>query len=86
MDRGNGRETDTIKFKTIERVPQAACVLHRGPYSTLSFAYRALFKWIEDNGFLPTGSPRESYIDGIWNKQRNEAEWLTELQVPVTGN
>ncbi|MBU7008669.1 effector-binding domain-containing protein [Peptococcaceae bacterium DYL19] len=29
------------------------------------------------------GLPRESYIDGIWNKE-NPEEWLTEVQVPVT--
>ena len=28
-------------------------------------------------------NPRESYIDGIWNKESKD-EWLTELQIPVT--
>ena len=28
------------------------------------------------------GNPRESYIDGIWNRE-DEADWLTELQIPV---
>ena len=27
-------------------------------------------------------NPRESYIDGIWNKE-NESDWLTEIQIPV---
>ena len=27
-------------------------------------------------------NPRESYIDGIWNKE-SEEEWLTEIQVPI---
>ena len=85
VDRGNGKETDTIKFKLVDRVPQAACVLHKGPYSTLAFAYRAVFDWIENNGYIPSESPRESYIDGIWNK-KDDAEWLTEIQVPVTGS
>ena len=26
--------------------------------------------------------PRESYIDGIWNKD-SEEDWLTEIQVPI---
>ena len=43
---------------------------------------RRVYKWIEDNGYLAAASPRESYIDGIWNKQDPE-DWLTELQVPV---
>ena len=39
-------------------------------------------QWVEDNGYLLTNSPRESYIDGIWN-QSEEADWLTEVQVPI---
>ena len=39
-------------------------------------------KWIEDNGYSMTECPRESYIDGIWNKQTDQ-EWLTEIQIPV---
>jgi DNA-binding transcriptional MerR regulator len=78
-----GRDTETVKFKVIEKVPQAACVLHKGPYSLLWNAYDAVFRWIEDNGFVAVGPPRESYIDGIWNKGKNESQWLTEVQVPL---
>jgi effector-binding domain-containing protein len=39
-------------------------------------------KWIEENGYQITESPRESYIDGIWNKE-NEEDWLTEIQIPI---
>ncbi len=77
-----GTDTETIKFKTIEGVKQAACVLHKGPYSALPQAYAAVFKWIEDNNFIPADNPRESYIDGIWNADSDE-DWLTEVQVPV---
>lgn len=41
-----------------------------------------VFKWIDENGYLVVNSPRENYIDGIWNKE-NEEDWLTELQVPI---
>lgn len=77
-----GNDTDTIKFKKIDRIPTAACVLHKGPYNTLGNAYAHLFKWIADNGYTPSNNPRESYIDGIWNKE-DENDWLTELQVPI---
>ena len=30
----------------------------------------------------PDARPRESYIDGIWNKD-SEDDWLTEIQVPI---
>ncbi|MBN2435551.1 MAG: MerR family transcriptional regulator [Spirochaetes bacterium] len=79
-----GKETERISFKEIPAVKQAACVMHKGPYSALSYAYGALFRWIEDNKLIMAGNPRESYIDGIWNKSHSENEWLTELQIPVT--
>jgi DNA-binding transcriptional MerR regulator len=77
-----GVDTPNVKFKRIARVPAAACVMHKGPYSELRGAYAAAFKWIDDNGCLPCGNPRESYIDGIWNR-KDPAEWLTEVQVPM---
>lgn len=77
-----GVETDTIKFKRLPRVSEAACVLHKGPYSELRGAYAAVFRWIDGNGYEAAGNPRESYIDGIWN-EGDPADWLTEVQVPV---
>lgn len=77
-----GKDTDTIKFKELEPVEEAACILHKGPYSTLSVTYGKLHTWIEKSGYKIDGPDRESYIDGIWNKEDPE-EWLTEIQVPV---
>lgn len=77
-----GNEVDGVVFKKMDKIPTAACVYHKGPYSTLGSAYAFVFKWIEDNGYVPFEGPRESYIDGIWNKEE-ENEWLTELQVPI---
>ncbi|MFA6941144.1 MAG: MerR family transcriptional regulator [Clostridiaceae bacterium] len=76
-----GNETGGIKFKKIESV-MAVSVMHKGSYSGLSKAYAYAFKWIEDNGYTAADNPRESYIDGIWNKDSID-EWLTELQIPV---
>lgn len=75
-------DTDLIKFKRIDKVPTAACILHKGAYSDLGNSYGEVFKWIEQNGYTIMGNPRESYVDGIWNKE-NEADWLTEIQVPI---
>ena len=41
-----------------------------------------MLDWVEKNGYRIVESPRESYIDGIWN-QSEEADWLTEVQVPI---
>lgn len=76
-----GNEVGDIKFKKIESVT-ALSVMHKGAYKDLSKAYAYAFKWIEDNGYMVADNPRESYIDGIWNKE-NEEDWLTELQIPV---
>lgn len=75
-------DSEMVKYKRIPPVKEAACVLHKGPYATIREAYQHLFAWIEDNGYEIADNPRESYIDGIWNKE-DEADWLTELQVPV---
>lgn len=45
-------------------------------------AYAAVIQFVENNGYRITGPFRESYIDGIWNKE-SEEEWLTEIQLPV---
>ncbi|MFW6312775.1 MAG: MerR family transcriptional regulator [Spirochaetota bacterium] len=74
--------SDQVTFKTVAGVPRAACLVHRGPYSTLGESYNALFTWIEQNGYRAVGHPRESYIDGVWNRD-DPQEWRTEVQVPV---
>ncbi|PKM94108.1 MAG: MerR family transcriptional regulator [Firmicutes bacterium HGW-Firmicutes-1] len=76
------KDTEILKFKVIPEVPLAACALHKGPYETLRDAYSYIFKWIEENQYDILDFPRESFIDGIWNKESNE-DWLTEIQVPV---
>ena len=77
-----GQDTETMKFKQIGKIETAACVMHKGPYTTLGKAYAAIMNWIEQNGYEIIGLPRESYHDGIWNKE-NPEDWLTEVQLPV---
>lgn len=75
-------DTSLIKFKKIKGVETAVCVLHKGSYDTLRNAYIFIFGWIKDNNYEVIDLPRESYIDGIWNRDSQE-DWLTEVQVPV---
>lgn len=72
---------EDIVFKKIPSVT-AVSVFHKGGFDGLSDAYAFAFQWIEQNEYMMIGSPRENYIDGIWNKD-NEEDWLTELQIPV---
>lgn len=71
-----------LKFRVVPQVALAACVMHKGSYQTLPLAYRAIVSFIEESGYEIIGHQRESYIDGIWNKD-SEEDWLTEIQFPV---
>ncbi len=76
-----GKDGDGFVFKDI---PAATVVsaLHKGPYETLGDAYAYVIQWVEQNGYRIAGPVRESYIDGVWNKE-SAGDWLTEIQVPV---
>ena len=76
-----GKDGDGIVFKDIPAIT-AVSVLHRGSYEKLGEAYAYAMQWVEQNGYQIIENVRESYIDGIWNKD-NVDDWLTEIQVPV---
>lgn len=75
------RGTGKLRFKTLPEI-SAACIFHRGSYGTLPESYERLLRYIEDNGYEIAGEVRESYIDGVWNKE-DERDWLSEIQIPV---
>lgn len=74
-------EARGLRFKTLPGV-QAACVFHRGSYRTFAESYETVLRYIEENGYEIAGEIRESYIDGVWNRD-DESQWLSEIQVPV---
>lgn len=76
-----GVESDEIKFEQLKPI-QAACIYYKGAYSDMREAYGFILKWIEDNNYEITEPIRERYIDGVWNKEKEE-DYLTEIQVPV---
>ena len=75
------QETGDLRFKTLPEI-RAACMFHKGSYRTFSESYEAVLRYIEENGYEIAGEIRESYIDGVWNKD-DAREWLPEIQVPV---
>lgn len=75
------QDSELVKFQEFEEI-QAACIFHKGSYDTFSETYDVILRYIEENGFEISGDIRESYIDGVWNKEREE-DWLTEIQIPV---
>lgn len=70
-----------LYFKTIPEVT-AACIFHKGSYSTFADTYEIVLKYIEENNYEIAGPIREKYIDGVWNKD-SESDWLSEIQIPV---
>lgn len=76
------RESDYIKCQTLPKVEEAACMYHQGSYAYFRETYQALIAYIEENGYEIIQTPRECYIDGIWNKE-NQKDWLSEIQIPV---
>lgn len=76
-----GKESERIQFHTLPAT-KVLSIFHKGPYEQLGEAYAYIAKYAEENGYTVTGLARESYIDGIWNKE-SPADWLTEIQLPI---
>lgn len=79
-----GIETDTIKFKRLPSI-SVASIYHRGSYDNIRESYGYILNWLSDHDYEVIGHIRESYIDGMWNKD-NVEDWLTEIQVPINKN
>ena len=76
-----GKESDSICFKELPAT-KVLSIYHCGSYDHMEQAYSSILKYARENGYKITGLPRESYIDGIWNKESVE-DWLTEVQLPI---
>jgi effector-binding domain-containing protein/DNA-binding transcriptional MerR regulator len=76
-------ETDRIKVRQLEALPEAAVVMHQGPYDTLTEAYQALGIWMESNHYELNGSTRAIFHKGPYN-EKDPANYLTEIQAPVS--
>ena len=57
-------------------------IYHKGAYDNIGEAYAYIMEYAAKNGYETVGLARESYIDGIWNKE-SVADWLTEIQLPI---
>ena len=76
-----GKENEHIKFRTLPAA-KVLSIYHKGAYDNIGEAYAYIMEYAEKNGYDVSGLARESYIDGIWNKESVE-DWLTEIQLPV---
>ena len=76
-----GKENEHIKFRTLPAA-KVLSIYHKGAYDTIGEAYAFITEYAEKNGYEVAGLARESYIDGIWNKESVD-DWLTEIQLPI---
>lgn len=74
-------DSEWVQFREFTEI-KAACIYHKGSYNDFSKSYAVLLRYIEENGYEICGNIRESYIDGVWNKEREE-DWLSEIQIPI---
>lgn len=76
-----GKGDEQITFRTLPAA-KVLSIYHKGAYDSIGEAYAFIMDYAEKNGYEAAGLARESYIDGIWNKESVE-DWLTEVQLPV---
>lgn len=75
-------ESDTVKVYELPAIEKMVCIVHKGPFSTISGTFEALYDWIGQNGYKISGPLREIYHKGEWITENTE-EYITELQVPI---
>jgi AraC family transcriptional regulator len=56
--------------------------LHAGPYDQLGDTYAAMERWMEANGYRPSGSPWESYVTDPGDVPDTK-DWRTEVYWPI---
>lgn len=70
-------------FQVKELPPQeVAFAVLKGPYHQIAKEYGKIMKWIQENGYMMVGPPREVYLKG--GEGVPESEYLTEVQFPIT--
>lgn len=60
---------------------RAVTCLHRGHYSDLPHAYRALEKWVSAEGIRLTGEAYELYLND--GEHTPPTAWLTRISMPI---
>ena len=77
--------TSEVRVAELPGVETMACVVHTGPFATISLAYDALNKWIIENGYQIVGPPRELNLkvpEPIGNQ--HDPQTVNEIQFPVS--
>jgi len=82
---GGGQPSEgRVKVYNLPGVETMACVIHHGPFTTISEAYTALTQWIEANGYRMIGPDREVVLQPpAQSSSQTDPNTVTEIQFPV---
>jgi effector-binding domain-containing protein len=69
-----------VRVYEVPGVEEMACVIHEGPFETISNAYAALDAWMRENGYKVAGQSREIYLR---SGEEESLHYTTEVQVPA---
>lgn len=76
---GQAKEYDKFKAVTLEG-GKFASTIHTGAFENISDAYKAVYSWVETNGYKVVGSCREVYLE---TPRDGKGTFVTEIQVPI---
>ena len=91
---GRPPSAGSVTVRVLPEVETMACVVHTGSYGTLVYALESLYRWCEAHDLVAAGPLRERYLRfGAAGTDVRvpqafltdlDAEFVTELQLPVT--
>jgi DNA-binding transcriptional MerR regulator len=76
-------ESERVKVQTLPAVDTMAYTVHNGPFATIDEAYKAVVKWINDNGYRIVGPSRELNLKPAKGGSQHDSKTVTEIQYPV---
>jgi DNA-binding transcriptional MerR regulator/effector-binding domain-containing protein len=68
-----------LKVYELPAVETMVSVTHQGDWDNLNDAYATIDRWLQSNGYKPTGPCREIYL----REEGDPADFLTEIQFPA---
>lgn len=77
-----GPPADGFEVLTLPAAEHAVCGVHLGEMSGIDASWQALSRWVDAEGWTPSGPCREVYVRA--EPLDDQSGWVTELQQPVT--
>lgn len=74
-------EADGVDRVDLPAAELGACAVHLGDMSRIGETWEALHRGLEERGLRPSGPVRELYVRAA--PEHDQADWVTELQMPV---